>query len=330
MNLMDVETHKWSPKLLEVSGGPTLRQKLGPEPVEGGTVIGTIGKWWVDRWNFSSSCMIAPFTGDNPSTVVSLASLGDAILSLGTSTTFLVSIPPADQSPKRTITSHLLAHPTSKDGYIAMLCYKNGALAREYVRDHHATKHWHTFNELVQSTPPGNDGYIGFYFPLYEIIPSNVVGDYFFHNGKPVESFPDQKYHPRAILESQLLSIKSRVLSILPHDTHPLRRLLLTGGGSVNEVICQMAADVLNLDAYIAESKEGGSVGGALLALFAWWKQQGNAGGLEELRAELKMEGFKLVAKPDQDRADIYEDMVGLYRKCEHRVVEKNIGAKED
>jgi xylulokinase len=332
MNLMEIETHKWSPQLLEICGGPSLRQKLGPEPVEGGSVIGTIGKWWVDRWGFSEACIVAPFTGDNPSTIVSLSSPGDAILSLGTSTTLLISIPPASTNPKHTTNSHLLTHPTEREGHIAMLCYKNGALAREYVRDHHASKDWEKFDSLVKVTPTANDGYLGFYFPLYEIIPSNVVGDYFFFNGMQVPSFPDPKYHPRAILESQLLSIKSRVLSILPHDNSShLKRLLLTGGSSTNEVIRQMAADVLGLNTYVAESKEGGSVGGALLAMYAWWKQQGNSGGLEELKSGLKgaqSDAFKLVAKPDPDKAEVYNEMVGLYRKCEHKVVALNVGGE--
>ena len=321
MNLMDVETLKWDYSLLEVCGGPSLRHKLGAEPILGGCSMGTIGKWWIDRWGFNASCIVAPFTGDNPSTVVSLSSPGDAILSLGTSTTLLISIPPAASSPARTTTSHLLADPTTEGGYIAMLCYKNGALAREYVRDHYAEKDWAKFNSLVDSTPPGNEGYMGFYFPLYEIIPQNVVGDYLFLNGQPVPAIEDHKHHPRAILESQLLSIRSRIMSILPRDSHPLKRLLLTGGSSANEVIRQMASDVLDLDAYIAESKEGGTVGGALLAMYAWWKLQGNNGDLADMKKGLKVDGFKLVAKPNGDNAELYGDMVPLYRKCEEKVV---------
>lgn len=315
--------------MLEVCGGPELRSKLGPEPAEGGTVIGNIGKWWVDRWGFDAKCIVAPFTGDNPSTVVSLSKPGDAILSLGTSTTLLISIPPSDEFPKRTVTSHLLAHPTTPGGSIAMLCYKNGALAREYIKDHYASHHWTTFNELVSSTPAGNDGYIGFYFPLYEIIPQNVVGDFFFFNGKPVSSFEDPKYHPRAILESQLLSIKSRIISILPTDSHPLHRLLLTGGSSANLVIRQMAADILNLDTYVAASKEGGSVGGAILAQYAWWKRQGNKGSMEEMRASHDGD-FTLVAKPNPDNADLYEEIIPLYRKCEEQVVKKSSETQEE
>jgi hypothetical protein len=55
-----------------------------------------------------------------------------------------------------------------------MLCYKNGALAREQVRNRYAEGDWTCFNELVEQTPPGNDGHMGLYFPLPEIIPPNI------------------------------------------------------------------------------------------------------------------------------------------------------------
>src|SRR5882762_445452 len=103
-----------------------------------------------------SDCMVASFTGDNPATMVALSTPGDAILSLGTSTTFLLAIPPADIPPKRFTTSHLLAHPTTLEAQIAMLCYKNGALAREQVRDRLADGDWFKFNEFVKKTPAGN------------------------------------------------------------------------------------------------------------------------------------------------------------------------------
>jgi xylulokinase len=196
-------------------------------------------------------CIVAPFTGDNPATVIALSAPGDAILSLGTSTTLLLSIPPADVPPKRFTTSHLLSHPTALDGRIAMLCYKNGAIAREQIRDCYAEGDWTRFNDLVEQSLPGNDGHVGLYFPLPEIIPPNVKGDFFFHaalsnNGtylppRVVDNIPAPA-HPRAILESQFLSIRSRIAAILPDDAPPLRRLVATGGSSANQTIRQLAA----------------------------------------------------------------------------------------
>ena len=60
MNLMNVLTCKWEDSLLEACGGPELRQKIGPEPAPGGTVLGTISPWWVKRWGFSPGKCLTP------------------------------------------------------------------------------------------------------------------------------------------------------------------------------------------------------------------------------------------------------------------------------
>jgi xylulokinase len=131
-----------------------------------------------------------------------------------------------------------------------MLCYKNGALAREQVRDKYAKGNWDQFNQLVNNTPAGNNGHLGFYFPLPEIIPPNVVGNFFYSTSlvetddKPpaeVDAIPASA-HPRAILESQLLSIKLRLAQMLPPNAPPLQRLIVTGGSSSNQTIRQIAA----------------------------------------------------------------------------------------
>lgn len=195
--------------------------------------------------NFRQECIVAPFTGDNPASVIAVSAPGDALLSLGTSTTFLLSVPPATKPPKRFTNSHLLTHPTDPPhAFIAMLCYKNGALAREQVRDKYAQADWDRFNEHVNSTPAGNNGYLGFYFPLPEIIPPNVLGNFFYSTdlaGRELDVIPTNA-HPRAILESQLLSIKSRLAKMLPPNSPPLQRLVVTGGSSTNQTIRQVAA----------------------------------------------------------------------------------------
>ena len=53
MNLMNVLTYKWEDNLLEFCGGPELRQKIGPEPAPGGTVLGKISDYWVQKWGFN-------------------------------------------------------------------------------------------------------------------------------------------------------------------------------------------------------------------------------------------------------------------------------------
>lgn len=325
MNLMDVLTCKWDHALLNICGGPSLADKLGAEPVLGGTNLGVVSDWWVKKWGFNPGCIVAPFTGDNPATVVALSAPGDALLSLGTSTTFLLSIPPSIKSPKRFTTSHLLSHPTHFHGKIVMLCYKNGALAREQVRDKFANGNWDIFNQLVEQTPPGCNGKMAFYFPLPEIIPPNVMGEYFFITSLKGNTVLLQKdlpmsIHPRAILESQFLSIRSRIAAILPEGSSPLQRLVISGGSSANPIIRQIAADIFGMDVFLSATKEAAATGGALLAKYAWWKVSHPDGTFEDMPGGAAM-GLRCVAKPRREISIIYDDLIDTYNKCEQEVV---------
>jgi xylulokinase len=203
-----------------------------------------------------------------------------------------------------------------------MLCYKNGALAREQVRDTYTEASWAMFNESVVQRPPGNDGIMGLYFPLPEIIPPGVQGSFFFANGSRIQEkdVPTQA-QPRAILESQLLSIKARIAAILPAGSPPLRRLVLVGGASGNTPIRQLTANVLGLSAYVARTQEAAGAGGALLALWAWCRSsRGEDVSFEKLSDKL-VGGTELVAKPDEKVKLVYDKLVDEYMRCEEQVV---------
>ena len=107
------------------------------------------------------------------------------MVSLGTSTTFLMSTPAYKPDPAY----HFMNHPTTAGLYMFMLCYKNGGLAREKVRDRlppppagAEADPWEIFNRHVLETPPlgvaqkGDRARIGLYFPLPEIVPNIRAG----------------------------------------------------------------------------------------------------------------------------------------------------------
>ncbi|CCO29251.1 xylulokinase [Rhizoctonia solani AG-1 IB] len=59
MNLMNVHTCKYDEQLLDVcsggaGNGAELREKLGGEPVMGGTNMGKVSQWWIERFGFNS------------------------------------------------------------------------------------------------------------------------------------------------------------------------------------------------------------------------------------------------------------------------------------
>ncbi|KAJ3569714.1 hypothetical protein NPX13_g5988 [Xylaria arbuscula] len=161
MNLWDISAQAWNEKLLELTAGSAdgiaaLRKKLGDVPLDGGSIFGTVAPYFVDRFGFSKDCRITAFTGDNPATILSLPLRPlDAIVSLGTSSTFLMSTPNYKPDPSY----HFMNHPTTQGHYMFMLCYKNGGLAREKVRDALPKPEgkgdpWANFNKAVLETPP--------------------------------------------------------------------------------------------------------------------------------------------------------------------------------
>lgn len=80
MNLWTMNTLErgWNEKVLSVvagggpEGGKELARKLGKVEVDGGRVVGKIGKWYRERFGFAEDCCVFPGTGDNPATFLSL------------------------------------------------------------------------------------------------------------------------------------------------------------------------------------------------------------------------------------------------------------------
>ena len=129
MNLWDIQAGKYHEGLLALTAGddPTkisdLKFKLGNVPESGSDAFGKVSSYFVRRYGFNPESDIIPFTGDNPSTILALPLRPlDAMVSLGTSTTFLMSTPYYKPDPS----VHFMNHPTTPGIYMFMLCYKNG------------------------------------------------------------------------------------------------------------------------------------------------------------------------------------------------------------
>ena len=90
MNLFDIPTCSYTKKSMTLTAGSSgFERKLGPVMEDRRGSIGYISQYFVRRYGFDPSCKIAPFTGDNPSTILALPLRPlDAIVSLSTSSTF--------------------------------------------------------------------------------------------------------------------------------------------------------------------------------------------------------------------------------------------------
>jgi len=315
MNLLDIQTKEWNGDLL-AAAGDNLAEKLGA-PVSPNTVVGTVSEYMQERYGFPSECIIGAFTGDNPSSLAGLAMReGDIGLSLGTSDTVFVWL----SEPEPQLTGHVWPNPVDEDAFMALLCYKNGSLTRERVRDTCAESSWSMFDELLNSTTRGNYGNLGMYFDHPEIVPDGLLGDFRFNKSdEAVSRFASNETEVRALVEGQLLAKRLHAEKIgfkITADT----RILVTGGASVNLAILQVVADVFNAKVFTQSAANSAAMGGAYRAVYL-------AGGGTDSGPFAQVTGSiadsaELKASPSKDAAAVYGPMLERFKKLEALLVE--------
>jgi xylulokinase len=298
-NLWDIKNGRWQEDLLALAAGDNgvedLKNKLGDVPEDGGASFGTVSPYFSKRYGFPSSAQVIAFTGDNPSTILALPlRASDAIVSLGTSTTFLMSTPQYKPDPAY----HFMNHPTTAGLYMFMLCYKNGGLAREHIRDAInkasgvSDKSWDKFNESALSTPAlgqksaSDPTRLGLFFPRPEIVPNVKAGTWRYlskdsklsaASSEGDDSWPVPQADARAILESQFLSLRLRSQPLVsPQGDLPAqpRRIYMVGGGAVNPAIAELAGQVLGGSDGVYKLEIGGNACALGAAYKAAWGVQ--------------------------------------------------------
>jgi xylulokinase len=349
MNLWDIKSGTWSDPLLKLAAGSSgvdeLKRKLGDVREDGGGSLGPISNYFINRYGFEKHCQVAPFTGDNPATILALPLRPmDAIVSLGTSTTFLMSTPKYVPDPAY----HFFNHPTTAGLYMFMLCYKNGGLAREKVRDElpkaSVDNPWAVFEEHVISAPQLGESLqsgrvkLGLYFPLPEIIPNVRAGTWRYtyteKGGNPTieESTKGWKLpedDARTIVESQVLSLRLRSQKLVtsPDDgvAPQPRRIYLVGGGSLSPAIARVVGDVLGGYEGVYKLDVGGNacaLGGAYKAVWAMERKPNE--GFEELIGNRWRESEAIVKVDEGYRPDVwkcYGDILPAFEEMERQIL---------
>lgn len=245
MNLFDIERNDWNDELLSlillknckidnVSKTEELKAATKAREMFGNVLssddYSLVSKLLVRKYGFPSNCKVRPITGDNMGTIMSLPlKSNDILISLGTSTTVLL----LTEKYSPSINYHLFKHPVKSNLYMGMLCYCNGALAREKIKDSVNSKYginngkWDKFNEILEddSLDKSVENDIGIYFPNGEIIPNVKACTKRFHfdeSGKiheyKEESEQDVEKDVKLIIESQALSCRLRVCPLLTYE----------------------------------------------------------------------------------------------------------------
>lgn len=261
MNMLDIKNKCWSKACMDAIADETLLGKLG-DPVPSSTNLGNISSYFVQRYGFHENCKVIAFTGDNPASLAGCRlQKGDIVVSLGTSDTLMIWL----DEPKPALEGHVFVNPVDDDAYMALLCFKNGSLTRERMRNRYADCSWDNFSKALRETKPGNEGKVGFFFDVREITP-NAVGEYHFDaDDNSVVGHFEPESEIRCVVESQFLS-KRYYAEKLGYKLSSSSRVLATGGASNNQEILQVLSDVFNSNVYTLDVANSACLGCAYRA----------------------------------------------------------------
>lgn len=298
MSLMDIRQKQWHPAALTATA-PGLDQKL-PPLAESWRVIGPISR----RFGLNEKAVALVWSGDNPCSAIGLGLIqpGMVAISLGTSDTYFGYM--TDCRVDEHGEGHVFGAPTGD--YLSLICFKNGSLAREKIRDQYRLD-WTGFNRALAGTPPGNNG--GILLPWFEpeIVPRvNRPGIHRFDLDAG-----DAAANCRAVVEAQMMAMRlhSRWMGVQP------QRILATGGASTNAAIIQVMADVMNCPVARIEISKSATLGAALRAAHGWFAQTGRPVGWPEIVAGFTDPVSESEIKPKVAR--VYDSLIEKYARCE-------------
>jgi xylulokinase len=251
-NLMRLRDNQWSPDAAAATA-PALIARL-PRIADSWEITGTLSPYWQRRYSFPAAALV-PWTGDNPSSLVGTGVIRDGVLavSLGTSdTAFTCSPEPATQA------SHVFRSPTG--GFMNLVCFRNGSLAREWVRQHYRLD-WNAAGAVLDQ-PPHDDGRVMLPWLETEITPRvRRAGLRRFGFDRH-----DAAANVRALIEGQMMAIANHAATL---SGAPVDRVIATGGAAVNRSILQVMANVFGADVYRLEVANSAALGAALRAYHA-------------------------------------------------------------
>lgn len=259
MNLLDLATLTWNPKMLAATA-PGLQEKL-LAPVRSSSWVGTIAPYFVGEFGFSPACKIAAFSGDNPSSLVGMGASepGTAVISLGTSDTVFAAMRQPRTDPLGY--GHVFGNPAG--GFMCLVCFANGSLSREAIAKR-AGLDWAAFERaILEQSEPGNRGRLMLPYFVPEMTPKISAPEVRLFGDDAFVAYRDPAALARAIVEAQALSMQRYSAFI----GEPPKVVLATGGGSQNRGILQVIADVFQAEVRTLRVSNSAALGGALRAV---------------------------------------------------------------
>lgn len=304
MNLMDIASFTWHPGALAATA-PDLRPRL-PPLAPSHTVLGVANPYLVFKYGLNPSAKAVIWSGDNPCSLIGtgLVKPGMTAISLGTSDTLFGAMAECRTDPRGE--GHVFGSPAG--GYMSLICFKNGSLAREKIKDTYGMD-WMGFSEALRDTPVGNNGALMLPWFDPEIVPRALTPGV---RRRHLDE-ADAPANCRAVVEAQMMSMRL-------HSEwmgEPPTRIYATGGASANNAILQIMADVFRTPVYRQETANGAALGAALRAAHAWTLDARGDADWQQIVAPFTQPDPASKVEPNPEAAAVYDTKITDYAAFE-------------
>lgn len=302
MNLMNLKTLDWDAEIAAATA-PDLLSKL-PPLAPSATPAGTLSPYF-EQYGLRAGIPVVCWSGDNPNSLIGTGAArpGTAVISLGTSDTFFGAMEAPVVDPNGY--GHVFGNPAG--GFMSLICFKNGSLAREAVKEQCGVD-WKSFdNTAFEETPAGNGGNMMLPYFEPEITPLVMQAgvrrrgeDAFCREEAPAAVVI------RAVVESQALAMRLHS-EWMGGGFETLR---VTGGASKSPGLCRVLSDVFQARLEKISVANSAGLGAAIRAA------QGTGGETWDGMARRFSAPVETV-EPLPENADVYERMVEQFRDFE-------------
>jgi xylulokinase len=308
-NLADIRSGNWDKNAMDAAA-PGLRNRL-PRLLLKDELIGPVSPYLAQRFGFKTDTGVVVGSGDNPCSLAGLGLMGvpdTHAVSLGTSDTYFGYMEELEE--RESLDGHVFG---AADGrFMFLVCFKNGSLARETVRNWYGLS-WDDFSRILLETAPGNHGKIMLPYFLPEITPL-VLEPGIRRFGSLTEE--DVQGNVRAVAEAQAMSIYLHSGWTGPRP----KCILVTAGGSENLGMLTVISQVFGAEVRSFEVKESAALGAAVRAAHGFLHTPGRSVGWSDIFDSVVKPDAKEVIRPNPEAVRVYQapnGLLSLYKTCE-------------
>lgn len=316
MGLFDMVDKCWSEPLLDALNLDPERLPVTHPP---GTLLGTIMPDVATTTGLPANLPVFAAGGDGQCAGLGVnCTVPDrAYVNLGTAVVSGIWSP--DYQYNRSWRTELAAQ---GEGYIYENCLRSGAFLVNWYVDQFVAKgradasHFERLEKAALDIPIGSDGLLvqpyfsGVMDPHWDVSARGVM------LGLCASHTEAHLY--RAIVEAITIDQVMRTEDMERAARQPITHVVAIGGGANSPLWRQMLADALGKPVHISTTIEASALGAGMIAAHG-------AGWYDDItQAANAMAGSTTIIEPDMQRHEVYQELLGIYRKLYYATLELN------